>query len=93
VFVKNCAACHGDHGQGLIGPNLTDDNWLHGQGVPADIVKTISEGVAEKGMPPWGPVLKPEEIVGATAYIRSLHGSNPAGAKEPQGPVYEFKEL
>jgi cytochrome c oxidase cbb3-type subunit 3 len=93
VFVKNCAACHGESAQGLIGPNLTDNNWIHGQGLPSDIVSTITTGVAEKGMPPWGPVLKAEEILGAAAYIRSLHGSNPANPKEPQGPEYEFKEI
>ncbi|RYG10120.1 MAG: c-type cytochrome, partial [Chitinophagaceae bacterium] len=30
VFNANCIACHGEHGQGLVGPNLTDDFWLHG---------------------------------------------------------------
>jgi cytochrome c oxidase cbb3-type subunit 3 len=93
VFEKNCTSCHGHNAEGLIGPNLTDDNWIHGAGMPIDIVTTITNGVAEKGMPTWGPVLKAEEIVNAGAFVRSLHGTKPANPKEPQGPAYEFKEL
>jgi cytochrome c oxidase cbb3-type subunit 3 len=93
VFAKNCASCHGPEAGGLIGPNLTDDFWIHGQGMPADIINTITNGVPEKGMPTWGPVLKAEEIVAAGAYVRSLHGTKPANPKEPQGNQVEFKEL
>lgn len=87
VYSGKCAACHGDKGQGLIGPNLTDDYWVHGKGKPNDILKTVAEGVAEKGMPPWGTILKSEELVLVVAYIKSVRGSNPAGAKEPQGEL------
>jgi cytochrome c oxidase cbb3-type subunit 3 len=41
--------------------------------------------VPDKGMPPWGPVLTPEEIHSVVAYIHSIRGSKPAGAKAPQG--------
>jgi cytochrome c oxidase cbb3-type subunit 3 len=84
VFAARCVPCHGDHAQGGIGPNLTDDYWLHG-GKLVEIAHTVSNGVADKGMPPWGPVLKDREIESVVAYIRSLRGSNPAGAKAPQG--------
>lgn len=87
VYAGKCAACHGDKGQGMIGPNLTDDYWINGKGSPGDIAKVVSEGVAEKGMPPWGPVLKPEELVHVVAFIKSVRGSNPAGAKEAQGEL------
>lgn len=85
VFRVRCASCHGDKGQGLIGPNLTDSYWLHGDGKPESIGKTIYGGVPEKGMPPWGPVLSEEEVYAVTAFVVSLKGSNPAGAKAPQG--------
>jgi cytochrome c oxidase cbb3-type subunit 3 len=84
VFTARCVACHGDHAQGGIGPNLTDEYWLHG-GKLVEIVHTVTNGVSDKGMPPWGPVLKDREIQSVVAYIRSLRGSNPAGAKAPQG--------
>lgn len=93
VFDGKCAACHAPDGGGLIGPNLTDDHWLHGSGSPVDIAGVVRDGVAEKGMPPWGPVLTPEELFDVTAFIRSLHGTKPANPKEPQGDLKEFTSL
>jgi cytochrome c oxidase cbb3-type subunit 3 len=91
VFAGKCVACHGDKGQGLIGPNLTDDYWLHGGGSPSEMAKVVREGVAEKGMPPWGPLLSADEVRDVVAFVRSIHGSNPAGAKEPQGEKFDWK--
>src|SRR5690606_39175958 len=34
VYGQMCAACHGAAGQGAIGPNLADDYWIHGAGLP-----------------------------------------------------------
>lgn len=93
VYDGKCAACHGDKGQGLIGPNLTDDFWLHGEGKPVDIAAVIRDGVAEKGMPPWGPILSPTELVDVTAFIISIHGTQPPGAKEPQGEKRQWTSL
>ncbi len=88
-FTSKCAACHGNELQGTIGPNLADKFWLHGKGTRLDMLKVIREGVPEKGMPPWGPVMKREEIYAVTAYIISKKDSKPAGAKEPQGEAVE----
>lgn len=85
VFKGKCASCHGDQGQGLVGPNLTDSSWIHGDGKPLSIFKTIKEGVAEKGMPPWGAMLTPDELMQVTAYVRSIRGSTPPNPKAPQG--------
>lgn len=90
VYMTNCIACHGSMGEGGIGPNLTDEYWLHG-GSDEDIVRTISQGVADKGMPPWEPVLGINKIQQVAAYIVSLQGSNPPNAKEPQGNIYKRK--
>ena len=79
-------ACHGDKGQGGIGPNLTDDYWLHG-GKLAQIAATITNGVSDKGMPPWGPMLSGEQIKSLAVFVKSLHGTNPPGAKAPQGEL------
>src|SRR5687767_9385171 len=57
VFTLYCSACHRADGGGQIGPNLTDDAWIHG-GSAAEILATISNGVLAKGMPEWGKVLK-----------------------------------
>lgn len=88
VFSQQCAACHGAKGEGTIGPNLTDSAWIHGEGKLVDIVKTINEGVGDKGMPAWKSVIKAEDIHKITAYIRTLKGSNPPNGKAPQGTEY-----
>ena len=84
VFATRCLPCHGPQGQGLIGPNLTDDYWIHG-GTLVQIRHTISEGVPEKGMVPWKDQLKPEDLSALAAYTGTLHGTNPPNPKPPQG--------
>lgn len=84
VFAQNCAACHRVDGGGQIGPNLTDDYWLHGAALE-DIHKTVADGVLEKGMPPWSKVLKPAQLDAVVAYVATLKGTSPPNAKEPQG--------
>jgi len=84
IFTQNCAACHGADAQGVVGPNLTDDYWLHG-GKINDLFKTIKYGVAAKGMPTWEKQLSPKQISEVANYIKSIHGTNPPNAKEPQG--------
>ncbi|MBI1809401.1 MAG: c-type cytochrome [Gemmatimonadetes bacterium] len=84
LFAVNCVSCHRADGGGLIGPNLTDDYWIHG-GTPVEIHTTIDQGVLAKGMPNWGKILKPDQINSLTAYVVSLHGSTPANPKAPDG--------
>lgn len=68
VYTTNCVACHGANLEGGIGPNLVDDEWIHG-GELEDIVKTVTEGVPDKGMVTWGPVLGPEKVAQVAAYV------------------------
>ncbi|MXV16746.1 cbb3-type cytochrome c oxidase N-terminal domain-containing protein [Hufsiella ginkgonis] len=84
VFATNCVPCHGDHAQGVVGPNLTDAYWLHG-GAVNSIFKTIKYGIPEKGMISWEKKLTPKQIAGVANYILSLKGTNPVNAKAPQG--------
>lgn len=88
VFVGKCAACHGDRGQGLIGPNLTDSSWVHGRGALLDLYAVVAEGVAAKGMPAWEKQLSPAELRQVVAYVGSLRGTNVPG-KAPEGTVVE----
>ncbi len=88
VYATRCAACHGAVGEGLIGPNLTDEFWLHG-GSPGAIAKTIRDGVGDKGMPAWGDSITPDELKAAVGFILTLQGTNPPNAKEPQGESYK----
>lgn len=88
VFMQNCAACHGKTGEGTVGPNLTDDYWLHGGSVK-DIFKSVKYGWPEKGMRSWKEDLSPVQVAQVTSYIKSLHGTNPPNAKEKQGELYK----
>jgi cytochrome c oxidase cbb3-type subunit III len=87
LFASNCASCHGNQGQGMVGPNLTDDHWIHGVKM-TQIHEILVKGVAEAGMPAWASIMTPEEIVATTAYVASIHGTDPEGAKSPQGEEY-----
>jgi len=84
VFVAKCATCHGMFGEGGIGPNLTDDSWLHGAQL-MDVYRTVREGVPTKGMVAWERQLRPAELLAVSAHVGSLLGSDPPNAKAPQG--------
>lgn len=91
LFVEKCAMCHGEKGEGKNGPNLTDDNWIHGNSIQ-EVFKVIKNGVLEKGMISWKDQISPPNIRAVSSYVLSLRGTNPAGAKEPQGEKLEPKE-
>ncbi len=84
LFDQKCKQCHADKGQGNIGPNLTDNYWIHGKGKLMDIYKTVSEGVLVKGMPAWSKQLPPAQVKQLAAYVGTLRGKNIPG-KAPEG--------
>ncbi len=88
LFVTRCAPCHAIDGGGIVGPNLTDDYWIHGSKF-SDNVRTIWNGVPEKGMITWKNYLKPKEVLDVASYIYTLRGTHPAHPKPPenQAPV------
>lgn len=88
VFMSNnCGACHRNDGGGNgVGPNLTDQYWLHGGDITS-IFHTINTGVVEKGMPAWGKSMKPKDVRDVAFFVMSLQGSNPQDAKAPQGDL------
>ena len=88
LFTQYCTACHGQNAEGKVGPNLTDEYWLHGGTIKA-VFHTVTEGVPEKGMISWKKQLNPLQIQQVGSYILSLQGTKPAGAKEPQGDKVE----
>ena len=88
IFKANCAACHGQLGEGLVGPNFTDDYWIHGGGI-VNVFKIGKYGVAAKGMAPWEKQMSAQDLQAVCSYIISLHGTNPPNAKAPQGDLYK----
>jgi cytochrome c oxidase cbb3-type subunit 3 len=87
LFISTCSACHGRAGEGGVGPNLTDDYWMH-QGGVSDIFKTIKYGWPDKGMKSWKEDFSPMQIAQLTSFIKSIKGTNPPNAKDKQGDLY-----
>ena len=90
TFKKLCSACHGTKGEGLVGPNLTDDYWINGGGIK-NVFLTIKNGVLDKGMISWKNQLTPAQMEEVGSYILSLQGTNPPNAKPPQGNLWSEK--
>lgn len=88
MFKAKCAACHGQSGEGGVGPNLTDQYWIHGGDIK-DVFKTIKYGVPEKGMIAWQTQLPPSDIHKISSFIMTLVGTNPPNQKEPQGELHQ----
>jgi len=86
IFTKSCVACHKETGAGDVGPNLTDDYWMHGGDIKS-IFKTIRYGI--NAMPQWQNAYSNKEIAEVASYVKSLNGTNPPNAKAPQGELFK----
>lgn len=86
-FQKFCISCHGPQAGGLVGPNLTDEFWIHGGGIK-NVYTTIKKGVPTKGMISWELVFSQKQIQNLGSYVLSLQGTNPPGGKAPEGQKY-----
>ena len=89
TFLTICSQCHGKLGEGGVGPNMTDDYWIHG-GQISDLVRSVKYGWPAKGMIAWLGTLKENEIVTVSSYIMTLRGSNPPNARPPQGDLVSY---
>lgn len=85
LFATKCAACHGDNGGGVIGPNLTDSSWIHGEGTRQDVQAVVSKGVPAMGMPAWGEMMDAQDVLAAAAFVYSLKNTNVPGGRPAQG--------
>lgn len=88
IYDANCLACHGAFGEGGVGPNLTDQYWIHGGSIK-DVFRTIKYGVPEKGMIAWQAQMRASEMQQVASYIMTMQGTNPPNGKEPQGEIYK----
>jgi cytochrome c oxidase cbb3-type subunit 3 len=94
TFRKICSVCHGQNGEGLVGPNFTDEYWIHGDSTNKTIsiknlYAVVINGVIEKGMIPYKDQLSPVQIQQVLSYILTLQGTNPPNPKAPQGVKYD----
>ncbi|WP_324558918.1 cbb3-type cytochrome c oxidase N-terminal domain-containing protein [Agriterribacter sp.] len=86
IYTAACVACHKDDGGGMVGPNLTDDYWLHGGDI-SSVFKTIKYGI--NAMPQWQTSYSNKQIAQVSSYVMSLHGTNPPGAKAAEGQLFK----
>lgn len=87
IYNTHCVVCHGAQGEGSIGPNLTDNYWIHG-GDALSIFETIRDGVPSAGMPNWGAPLGTTSVRQVTSFVLTMRGKELPG-KEPQGELYQ----
>ncbi|MGE0771282.1 MAG: cbb3-type cytochrome c oxidase N-terminal domain-containing protein [Cyclobacteriaceae bacterium] len=87
TFKSICASCHRQDGGGDIGPNLTDDYWLHGGSI-SDVFLVVKNGVPNTNMVAWGSSLSPEKIQNVASYVLKLKGTNPPNPKAPEGELF-----
>ncbi len=90
TFSKICSVCHGKFGEGLVGPNFTDEYWIHG-GSRENMHNVIITGVIEKGMISYKNLLSERQIQDVITYIKSLQGTNPPNPKAPEGEKYDLE--
>lgn len=84
-----CASCHGENGEGRIGPNLSDAYWLNGNSTVESLTSMIAEGQTNKGMPAWKNVFHANDIRAMAEYVKTFQGTSPANAKAPQGEQHK----
>lgn len=92
LYATRCTPCHGASGEGLIGPNLTDDYTIHGWRL-SDIYTTISEGVVAKGMLSWKSQLSTDQMRQLAGYVATLRGTTPPNPRPPQGDLAQGHPL
>jgi cytochrome c oxidase cbb3-type subunit 2 len=73
IYKDNCAACHGDNGEGGIGPGVADRTFLNNSadGSDGDYFEVIKNGT-QAGMPPYSGTLDKNKIWSLVSYIRSI---------------------
>jgi cytochrome c oxidase cbb3-type subunit III len=89
IYDRMCVPCHAPEGQGLIGPNFTDNYWIHGGSIN-DVFRTVKYGVPQKGMISWQSQLSPSDMSDVSSYILTFVGTtpkNPPAPKRPEGQL------
>lgn len=85
VYQSSCTLCHGQQGEGLVGPNLTDNVYKNATSL-VGLYDVILHGAGNGAMPARGGApLKNEEIALVAAYVATLRGQNLEGPRGPEG--------
>jgi mono/diheme cytochrome c family protein len=74
LFAENCAACHGESGEGKNGPRLDGNPFIQSR---VNIINQVLWGAQDHGMPPFEPQLTDDQIAAIATYVRnSWHNHN-----------------
>lgn len=86
VYQTHCATCHGNNGEGGVGPNLTDNVWKNVRTIE-DIAKVIENGAGNGAMPAWKNRLSHQNhIILVSVYVASMM-DNPLPGVRPEGNI------
>ncbi len=94
TYDKICVTCHGKFAEGLVGPNMTDMYWIHGDSTNnrvtiKNLYNVVINGVIEKGMISYKDQLSPLQIQQVLSFILTFQGTNPPNPKPAQGRKYD----
>jgi cytochrome c oxidase cbb3-type subunit 3 len=93
LFKEHCALCHGQQGQGIVGPNLTDKYWIFGP-KRMDIYKVLLKGGRKgKGMQAWENELKIKGMMQVAIYVATLRGKNLKGKRVDGEKAFDMSKL
>jgi cytochrome c oxidase cbb3-type subunit 3 len=84
IWLKQCKVCHLEGGQGLVGPNMTDNFAIYGCSY-YNVLNIITVGAPEKGMISWKTQLSGDQIKKVASFVMTLRGTTPPNPKAPQG--------
>jgi len=81
LFATTCGACHKPDGTGLVGPNLMDKEWIHGN-TDAEVYEVIMKGISPEkaklnrgAMPPHEKSLGTEKVYKIMAWLAKNNDS------------------
>jgi len=89
LYAENCAACHGEQGEGLVGPPLNSRELL--RTTPDDLLFSLTRtGVPGTNMPAWGQAFggpfTDEQVNQLIAYLRAWEPTAPQIVVEQRMP-------
>ncbi len=88
VYFKNCSQCHGDQGEGNIGPALRNSQFVQSSDV-ATLYNTIANGIPHDpvSMPAWlianGGPFYPQDINNVIAFLKDIQNVPPLPSATP----------
>jgi mono/diheme cytochrome c family protein len=66
IYEQNCSPCHGNR---MLDPNAAFDLRKFPADQKARFVNSVTRGL--NAMPPWGDLLKPDDVDALWAYVRA----------------------